>query len=106
MRRVGVREFRDHATQYLAGDEVLTIERHGQPIGFYIPAGPDRPRRANKKSAAQALQRLEHTVQEVLAQTGLTEEELSELFDLSKPLPETTPIGDADGIADEHAARR
>jgi hypothetical protein len=35
---VGVREFRNQATQYLAGDEVLAIERHGQPIGFYISA--------------------------------------------------------------------
>lgn len=37
MKRVGIREFRDHATRYLAGDEVLAIERHGQPVGFYIP---------------------------------------------------------------------
>ena len=39
MRHVGVREFRDHATWYLAGDEVLVVERNGRPIGVYIPAG-------------------------------------------------------------------
>ena len=82
MKRVGVREFRDHATRYLAGDEVLAIERHGQPIGFYIPTGASR-----QESFAQALERLERTVQRVVAETGLTEEELSRLFDLNQPVP-------------------
>ena len=50
MKRVGVREFRDHATHYLSGDEVLVIERHGAPIGFYIPTGAGR-----RESFAQAL---------------------------------------------------
>ncbi|MGH2586975.1 MAG: hypothetical protein ACRDJE_18840 [Dehalococcoidia bacterium] len=86
MKRVGVREFRDHATQYLAGDEVLAIERHGSPIGFYIPAGASR-----REGFEQALERLEQTVQRILAQTGLTEEELSRLFDLTKPLPDWLP---------------
>jgi hypothetical protein len=82
MKRVGVREFRDHATQYLAGDEVLAIERHGSPIGFYIPA-----RAGRRERGAEALERLERSVERVLAQTGLSEEELSRLFDLSEPVP-------------------
>jgi antitoxin (DNA-binding transcriptional repressor) of toxin-antitoxin stability system len=85
MKRLGVREFRDHATQYLAGDEVLVIERHGEPIGCYIPMGTHRAR-----DATEALDRLEQTVERVLAATGLTEEELSRLFDLTQPLPEST----------------
>lgn len=88
MRRVGVREFRDHATQYLAGDEVLAIERHGQPIGFYIPTKTSR-----QESLEQALDRLEQTVQRVLAETGLAEAELSRLYDLNVPLPEPLPVG-------------
>lgn len=83
MKRVGVREFRDHVTQYLAGDEVLTVERHGQPIGFYIPTGASR-----QENYAQALERLEATVQRMVAETGLDEEELSRLFDLNEPLPD------------------
>lgn len=82
VRRVGVREFRDHATRYLAGDEVLAIERNGRPIGFYVPTGANR-----EQDFAAALARLERTVEHVLAETGLTEEELSRLFDLSRPLP-------------------
>ncbi len=83
MKRVGIREFRDHATRYLAGDEVLAIERYGNPIGFYIPAGSARP-----ECGAEAIERLERTIDRVVSETGLTEEELSRLFDLSKPLPD------------------
>lgn len=83
MKRVGVREFRDRATRYLAGDEVLAIERHGQPIGFYIPTGA-----SPAESLAQALERLERTVQQVVGETGLSEEELGRLYDLSRPVPD------------------
>ena len=86
MKRVGVREFRDHATRYLAGDEVLAIERHGRPIGFFIPTGANR-----QDSAAQSLDRLEQTVFRVLAETGMTEDELSRLFNLNEPLPDRPP---------------
>lgn len=82
MKRVGVREFRDHATRYLAGDEVLAIERHGQPIGFYIPAAANR-----WQTFTQALASLDQTVKRILAETGYTEEELSRLLDLSIPEP-------------------
>jgi hypothetical protein len=83
MKRVGVREFRDRATQYLAGNEVLAIERHGQPVGFYIPTSGDR-----QDNFARALAQLEATVQRVVAETGLSEEDLSAAFDVKAPLPE------------------
>jgi hypothetical protein len=101
MRRVGVREFRDRATRYLAGDEVLAIERHGQPIGFYIPTSGSR-----REGFAQALQRLEQTVQQVMAETGLSEEELSRLYDLARPVPEQ-PVRRRNKVAsDAHASGR
>ena len=84
MKRIGVRDFRDHATQYLAGDEVLAVERHGEPIGFYIPTG------RSKESLTEALSRLGDTVRRVLADTGLSEDELSQLYDVTKPLSERT----------------
>ena len=71
MKRSGVREFRDHATKYLAGDEVLAVERHGQPIGFYIPTSPRRG-----EELAESLARLDAVVREVLRDTGMTEDEL------------------------------
>jgi len=83
MKRVGVRDFRDHATQYLAGDDVLLVERHGQPVGLYIPTKSDPYR-----DRVAAVQQLRDTVEQILQRTGLTEDELADLFDLSKPLPD------------------
>jgi antitoxin (DNA-binding transcriptional repressor) of toxin-antitoxin stability system len=37
VRAIGVREFRDKASSILAGGETLVIERHGEPIGFFVP---------------------------------------------------------------------
>lgn len=71
MRHVGVREFKDQATTMLASGETLVIERHGTPIGFYIPI------EAKDRAAGRAsLDRLGDTVADVLAATGLSEEEL------------------------------
>lgn len=101
MKRVGVREFRDHATRYLGGDEVLAVERHGQPIGFYIPTGTSR-----QESFAQALERLEQTVRQTLTATGMSEDELSRLYDLNEPVP-TRPRQRSSGVPSRsHAAGR
>ena len=72
MKHIGVRDFRDHATKYLAGAEPVAIERHGKVIGFYFPVKPD------KDEARRALARLDATVDEILARTGTTEDELAE----------------------------
>ncbi len=100
MRRIGVREFRDHATELLAGDEVLAIERHGQPIGFYIPTGASR-----EESFQQALERLEQTVSRVLAETGLSEDDLSRLYDLNEAVPDR-PRRRLGTAGNSHAAGR
>jgi antitoxin (DNA-binding transcriptional repressor) of toxin-antitoxin stability system len=71
MRSVGVREFRDQATSMMGAGETLVIERHGEPIGFYVPiAAKDR------KAGRRALGRLGAAVEEVLAAAGLDEDEL------------------------------
>lgn len=101
MKHVGVREFRDHATQYLAGDEALAVERHGEPIGFYIPTKGNR-----RESFEQALEQLEQTVQRMVAETGLSEEELSRLFDVKQPLPDRSSRDTRDTseiLAESHA---
>ena len=71
MRSVGVREFRDHATKLIGAGETLVIERHGEPVGFFVPiVAKDR------RAGSQALERLDVLVTEVLEETGLTEDEL------------------------------
>ncbi len=56
MRAIGVREFRDQATALLSNGETLVIERHGEPIGFFVPinakdrvAGRERARSARNR---------------------------------------------------------
>lgn len=71
MRSVGVREFRDQATSMMGSGETLVIERHGKPIGFFVPISAT-DRRAGRK----ALGRLGDVVEELLVTTGLDEEEL------------------------------
>ena len=74
MRAIGVREFRDQASSILAGGETLVIERHGEPIGFFVPITA-KDRRAGRK----ALGRLGGLVDDVVTRVlGLDEEELVE----------------------------
>lgn len=101
MKRVGVREFRDHATQYLAGDDLLAIERHGQPVGFYIPARTKRP-----EASTALFERLERAIERVLAQTGSSEEELVRFFDLSQPVPDAGSVPDDETVVVPRAAGR
>lgn len=82
LKNVGVREFRDHATVYLSGSDPVAITKHDQVIGFYIPVERDR------EQVRQAVEKLGHTVGKILEDTGLTEEELAQLFDLRRALPE------------------
>jgi len=81
MRHVGVREFRDKATTYLSGNEILTVEKHGRLIGYYIPAP-----RASQEKIREDVAQLAIAVKQALDETGMTEDELADLFDLNKPL--------------------
>ena len=71
MRAIGVREFRDQASSILAGGETLVIERHGEPIGFFVPITA-KDRRAGRK----ALGRLGGLVDDIVTRSGLVEDEL------------------------------
>ena len=65
------REFRDQASTLLAAGETLVIERHGKPIGFYVPiAAKDRP------AGRVALGRLGLLIDDVITSAGLVEDEL------------------------------
>ena len=73
MRSVGVREFRDQATSMMGAGETLVIERHGEPIGFFVPiVAKDR------RTGLDALGHLAELLYDLRARTGLTEEQLAE----------------------------
>jgi antitoxin (DNA-binding transcriptional repressor) of toxin-antitoxin stability system len=75
MKNIGVREFRDHATRYLAGPEPVAVNRHGKVIGFYIPL------RRDEDEVRHAVAQLGKAVEQVIDETGISEDELAGLFD-------------------------
>lgn len=70
MKSVGIREFRDHASAYMGTAEALAIERHGRVIGFFVPV------RRSRAAARQALERLGASLEQALADAGISEDEL------------------------------
>ena len=75
---VGMREFRAHMPQYLLAPKPVAITRHGETVGFYIPAH-HRP----EKSEVEALKRAATQLDQLLLDKGVTEDELlSEFRDL------------------------
>ena len=88
MRHVGVREFRDRATGLLREAEPIAVERHGKVIGFYIPV---ESKRREEEELKEGLARLDASVKRVLEETGMTEDELGDYFDPSRPAPALPP---------------
>lgn len=71
MRSVGVREFRDQATSMMGSGETLVIERHGEPIGFFVPVTAK-----DRKAGRKALGRLGAAIEDLLATAGISDDEL------------------------------
>ncbi|MFZ0304071.1 MAG: prevent-host-death protein [Terracidiphilus sp.] len=74
--RVGIREFRDKLATYLLESEApVAITRHGDTVGYYIPA-----RRKRSESEREALRQAAARMEKMLAATGVSEEEAVEDF--------------------------
>ena len=71
--KIGVREFRENLADYLESGAPLTITRHGEALGYYIPARK-RSRRAKLKATRAAAKELD----EMIASWGASEDELME----------------------------
>ena len=70
--RVGIREFREKLASYLLeSDKPLAITRHGDTVGYYLPA-----RRKRSEAERSALRQAATRLQEMLAAEGLTEDEI------------------------------
>lgn len=74
MKDVGVREFRDHASNYLSGSEPLAVRRHGRVLGFYIPVR----QKGDREEVQAALREARESLEQLKRQSGLSEEELVE----------------------------
>jgi PHD/YefM family antitoxin component YafN of YafNO toxin-antitoxin module len=72
--RVGIREFRDKlATYLLESDAPVAITRHGDTVGYYIPA-----RRKRSESEREALREAAARMENMLAASGVAEEQVVE----------------------------
>jgi len=70
--KVGIREFREKLANYLLqSDKPLAITRHGDTVGYYLPA-----RRRRSEAERAALKEAAARLQEMLAAEGVTEDEI------------------------------
>jgi PHD/YefM family antitoxin component YafN of YafNO toxin-antitoxin module len=83
--KVGIREFRENLANYLLqSDKPVAITRHGDTVGYYLPARRKRSdaERAQLKEAAARLQ-------EMLLGEGITEDEIIADFKRWRAHPST-----------------
>jgi antitoxin (DNA-binding transcriptional repressor) of toxin-antitoxin stability system len=71
--KIGMREFRENLAGYLESGTPLAITRHGETLGFYIPA-QKRSRKAEIASMRAAAKELD----QMIASMGASEDELME----------------------------
>jgi len=70
--KIGMREFRDNlATYLLESDAPVAITRHGDTVGYFIPA-----RRKRSDSERSAMTEAAGRWQKVLAAEGISEDEV------------------------------
>ena len=70
--KVGIREFREKLASYVLGsDTPVAITRHGDTVGYYIPA-----RRKRSEAERSALREAASRLQKMLEAEGISEEEL------------------------------
>jgi len=77
--KIGIREFRENLAGYLESDKPLAITRHGETLGFYIPA-----QRRSRKAELQAMRAAAKDLDEMIASWGATEDELMDEYKQSR----------------------
>jgi hypothetical protein len=99
-------EFARHAAEYLEGTEPVSVERDGEVIGRYLPTPNDHGSNGTSSTSQipslphgdldwstvrpesrATLERLRRVLQDVYTETGMTENELADYLDMSKPFP-------------------
>lgn len=69
--KIGMRDFRENLAGYLEAGKPLAITRHGETLGFYIPA-----RKKSHKAEIQAMQAAARELDSMIAAWGASEDEL------------------------------
>jgi hypothetical protein len=73
--KVGVREFREKLAGYLESGTPLAIVRHGQTLGYYIPA-----QKRSRKAEVEAMRAAAKDLDDMIASWGASEDQLIEEF--------------------------
>jgi len=73
--RVGIREFRENLARYIESAVPVAITRHGETVGFYVPA-----RRKRSQADLEALRAAGEQLDALIASAGTSEEELVDDF--------------------------
>ena len=73
--KIGMREFRENLAGYLEAGKPLAITRHGETLGFYIPA-----QKKSRKAEVEAMRAAAKELDSMIAAWGATEDELFEEY--------------------------
>ena len=69
--KIGVREFREKLSGYLESGRPLAITRHGETLGFFIPA-----QKRSRKAEVEAMRAAAKELDAMIAEWGASEDEL------------------------------
>lgn len=69
--KIGVREFRENLAEYLEGGRPLAITRHGETLGFFIPA-----QKRSRKAEVEAMRAAAKDLDAMIEAWGASEDEL------------------------------
>jgi hypothetical protein len=69
--KIGIREFRENLAGYLESGMPLAIMRHGETLGYYIPA-----QKRNREAELEALRAAAKDLDAMIATWGASEDEL------------------------------
>ena len=69
--KIGIREFRENLAGYLEAGKSLAITRHGETLGFYIPA-----QTRSRKIQLEAMRQAARDLDEMIASWGASEDDL------------------------------
>jgi antitoxin (DNA-binding transcriptional repressor) of toxin-antitoxin stability system len=69
--KIGIREFRENLGGYLEGGRPLAITRHGETLGFFIPA-----QKRSRQAELDAMRAAAKELDAMIAGWGASEEEL------------------------------
>jgi antitoxin (DNA-binding transcriptional repressor) of toxin-antitoxin stability system len=69
--KIGMREFRENLAGYLEAGKPLAITRHGETLGFYIPA-----QKKSRKAEVEAMRAAAKELDAMIAAWDASEDEL------------------------------